>query len=101
MICNFCQKKLRDLIINLTIQQCNVKNGTSRPPPTAERKRKFFQRRGTSSAPNSSNDNSFEQSYKNRSVSANVPTDGTGKVVSRALEEALRTSAILGEFSKI
>ena len=92
---------LNCLIINFAVQN---KNGTSRS--TAERKRKFFQRRGTSSAPNSSNDNSFEQSYKNRSVSANVPQSdhfhhGSGKVVSRALEEALRTSAILGNFPSI
>ena len=79
----------------------------------ADRKRKFFQRKNTNSAPNSSNENSFDHSGSpstsssnfltatktTRSISASSPRGSScfsDSAVSRALEEALRTTAILG-----
>lgn len=66
-------------------KQVTPQNTTKSSRLSADRKRKFFQRKGTSSAPNSSQESDhYSRNNNNESV------------VSRALEEALRTSTILG-----
>ena len=105
----------------------NNKHRTRHKTVNADRKRKFFQRKNTSSAPNSSNENSFDRYSPNGKkttlqlvtkirqpfftgssiyttktrggcISNNSPQRAgsfSDSAVSRALEEALRTTAIV------
>ena len=79
----------------------HLPGGQSRPNSrlSADWKRKFFQRRCATSAPNSSNESSLESSTNLLSFPKfthhQLRKENSDSAVSRALEEAFRTTTIL------